>query len=147
MNPPARTLTVLSARRAAHGIASPDGMAAYLDGLLAEAGEALAACADRAPRGADRAKIRALANRVRTLRADLGWLRGEGPVGELGAGALPAMTRAMLRDVERAALCGAFRERCAGLASRLADPDGARAALAELHTGLALLGRSLGLSP
>jgi hypothetical protein len=148
MNSPAHTLTTLSARRASRGVHSPDAMATYLDGLLAEAEQALAACArDLPPKSGWRGAIRAVAEGVRVLRADLRWLRGGTPVGEPGAGAMPAMTRAMLRDVERAALCGAFRERCAELPSRLAEPDAARAAVAELHTALTVLGRALGTLP
>lgn len=151
-----RTLATLQARRASRGIASPDAMAAYLDGLLAEAADCLAACVRRTAAGNGlgddlggdlAAVIRALKADVQALRADLRWMVPGATLGEPGAGALTAMTRAMLRDVERAALCGAFRERCAGLASRLPEPDAARAALAELRTGLTVLGRALGTLP
>lgn len=148
MNHPARTLTTLSARRASRGITSPDALTAYLDGLLKEAADSLSACVRPGPLGAElAAAVRSLADDVRALRADLRWLRGDATLADPASGALPAITRAMLRDVERAALCGAFRERCAALPSRLPDPDAARAALAELRTGLTVLGRALGTLP
>jgi hypothetical protein len=142
MKQTADTLTALAARRAARGLPPPDAMAGYLDAALAEAARHLAASAG-VP------SVAAVLEEVETLRRRLGW---SGPGGADGPdpappGGIPAMTRAALRDVERAALVNGFRERCAGLASRLADPDGAAAALEELRAAVPVLARALNLSP
>jgi len=143
---PQQTLTAISARRDARGIASPDGMANYLDTMLAEADQALAACA--APPGLAtplRDALAALAAEVRHLRRYLRWTtRGAAP-GVGGGETLPGITRALLKDVERAALCDAFRGRCRDLGGRVADPELASAAVAELRTGLNVLARAFGV--
>lgn len=143
-----QTLAEISRRRDAHGIASPDGMATYLETLLAEAGEALVACAREPAAPPDvREDVDALAEAVTGLRRHVRWI-GRAPAGLAGRGdPLPAITRAMLHEVERAALCGAFRERCAELASRLPDAEQARAGVDELWTGLKLVRRALGVGP
>jgi len=133
------TLIAIAARRAARGLPPPDAMARYLDAALAEAARHLSACAATAG-------VAAVLTRVDGLRRRLGWA---GPGGTSGPdlGGLPAMARAALRDVERAALVNGFRERCAGLAARLADPDGAQAAVAELGAAVPVLERALDLGP
>jgi hypothetical protein len=113
------TLSALSARRDARGVASPDGMANYLAAMLAEAGSALGACVGQAALPADlRRALEGMLEEVGRLRAHLRWaapdLAGDG---HDAAEPLPAITRAMVRDVERAALCRAFKDRCGELAS------------------------------
>lgn len=132
------TLIALAARRAARGLPPPDAMARYLDGALAEAARHLAACAGTGG-------VAAVLAQVEALRRPLGWA-GPGAAGP-GPGGLPAMARAALRDVERAALVDGFRERCAGLAGRLAEADGAMAAVAELRAAVPVLERALNLRP
>jgi len=132
------TLAALAARRAARGLPPPDAMAGYLDAALAEAARHLRASAG----------VPAVANvleEVEALRRRLDW---PGPGGEgVDPGGIPSMTRAALRDVERAALVDGFKERCAGLASRLADPAGNQAALDELRAAVPVLARVLNLGP
>jgi len=142
-------LAALSARPDADGVAPPDGMANYLGAMLAEAGDALETCVREPAVAADlRAALCGLADEVRALRVHLRWLAPDVAADLQGAPEpLPAITRAMVRDVERAALCRAFRERCGELASHLPDPDRTRAAVVELRTGLKLLGRALGARP
>jgi hypothetical protein len=143
-----QTLAEISRRRDDRGIASPDGMATYLETVLAEAGAALLACAREPALGPGlRDRIEALADAVADLRRHLRWT-GPAPAGLDGHGdPLPAMTRVMLGEVERAALCGAFRERCGELAYRLPDPERTRAGVDELWTGLKLVRRALGVRP
>lgn len=120
MERPADTDADIAAWRAARGLPTPNAMAAYLDGALAEA-----------------------------MRRRLGWAGGgvfEG-VGGPKDPALAALTRAALKDVERAALVEAFRDRCGSLPARLAEPDGAEPAVEELTAALRVLNRALGLSP
>lgn len=140
MKEPADTLTALAARRAARGLPPPDAMARYLDAALAEAARHLKASAGV---GA----VAAVLHEVEDLRRHLGWKgtgTGEAAPAERG---LPPMTRAALRDLAQAALVDGFKERCAGLASRLAEPNGAPAALAELRAALPVLAKALGLGP
>jgi hypothetical protein len=139
MTRPAATLIALAARRAARGLPAPDAMARYLDGALAEAERHLDACAAMDGIAEVLAQVDALRRRLRW--AGTGLPPGPDP------GGLPAMARAALRDVERAALVNGFRERCAGLASRLADPEGAGAAVAELRAAVPVLERALNLGP
>lgn len=140
MKGPADTLTAIAARRAARGLPPPDAMARYLDAALAEAAGHLMASAGV---GA----VAAVLDEVEELRRHLGWAGTGGAETAPDERGLPIMTRAALRDVERAALVNGFRERCAGLASRLADPDGARAAVAELRAAVPVLAKALGLGP
>jgi len=139
MKGPAHTLTAIAARRAARGLPPPDAMARYLDAALAEAARHLAA-------NAGVGAVAAVLEAVEGLRRQLGWPGPGGPAGP-EPGGLPTMTRAALRDVERAALVNGFRERCAGLAARLADPDRAHAAVAELRAAVPVLAKALGLGP
>lgn len=144
--PTADTHEAIAAWRAARGLPGPDAMAGYLDGALAEAHRHLSACATACAAGAgsDRftAPLAALAGEVAALRHRFGGGDGRSRL-DGRAPAVPAMTRAALRDVERATLVDEFRERCAGLPSRLADPDAAQAALAELQAALRVLARAL----
>jgi hypothetical protein len=140
MKEPVHTLAALAARRAARGLPPPDAMARYLDAVLAEAARYLAASAGV---GA----VAAVLDEVEALRRRLGWAGpGGGEAAPVERG-LPTMTRATLRDLERAALVNGFRDRCAGLASRLADPDGAGPAVAELRSAVPVLEKALGLGP
>jgi hypothetical protein len=133
------TLAALAARRAARGLPPPDAMARYLDAALAEAARHL-----RASAGVP--AVAAVLEEVEALRRRLDW-PGPGGAESPDPGGIPSMTRAALRDVERAALVDGFRERCAGLASRLADPEGNRAALDELRAAVPVLARVLNLGP
>lgn len=149
MERPADTDADIAAWRAARGLPTPDAMAAYLDGALAEAQGHLNACAEGGVPDRFRAPIAALAGEVEAMRRRLGWAGGgvfEG-VGGPKDPALAALTRAALKDVERAALVEAFRDRCGSLPARLAEPDGAEPAVDELTAALRVLTRALGLSP
>ncbi|MBI5136773.1 MAG: hypothetical protein HZA24_05485 [Nitrospirae bacterium] len=139
----ASILDLFADRHGDRHAAGRGGMAAYLKCLLAESAGHLA----RAGAGARLPTARREA--VATLIHDVCHLRDgmtrpvHPPLDDaLRAGAgLPAITRATLDDLERAGLFVAFRDRCATLGDRLADPERADAALAELCAGMRVLAR------
>ena len=128
------------------GGSGKNGTVVYLDGLLAESIQALAACL--ATPGIDPHWHKALEHVIQDARRICVRLntprKADARPGRQSNPSLPAMTRAAVSGMERNGLFAAFRDRCQSLPDRLSDPDRAEAAVAELSAGIRVLSRYVG---
>lgn len=135
----------VSGRLGQHAL-SPDGMFRHLESMLRDAAESLADCAAAQTMPEPlRTAVQGLQRRTNVLRSDL-----QGGVLTLAAEyereTLAGFTRSVMRDMERAGLFDAYRDRCRSLSARLLNPAQRDAALAELDAALTVLARVVGLS-
>ncbi len=142
----ASILDQFAARHTDRRGAGGNGTVTYLDGLLSESVSYLTGCArDARVMLTRREALIAVVHEVCLTKMRLcaprkvisGSPRSHYP-------SLPAMTRDAVSDMERAGLFEAFRDRCASLATRLAEPDQAEAAIRELSSGARVIDRHVG---
>lgn len=114
------------------------GISAYLTEVLDEAIASLKRCGreERMPTH-HREAVRGLIRDAERLLVTIQWETPAAPE----QGGINGVVRAGVRDVERAALFDAFRERCGSLGTRLSQPQNAEAALNELHQAVRTLAR------